>query len=377
MFGTSQKNSTYKLGIWLLAGLLLMLPTVGFAQVRADAEGVPEIQGEFLNDYTGKITGIRKVEISANLRKGSRVSRLHPVLVVMNKLGDFPKMPQKIDDFAVELAQKWKDKLDNIGVLILVPLESRKVFVAKDKEVPQSLADSIVKEMLTDSVKKQLRGGNITQAMYFGSQGVQRALTDYGTKKRGAKKGRKGAVAGGTKKTVTRTTRTRTRTRHPRRSRRSVSRDGYMISRPKRNRGVSIMAWLCPLMIVVFIIIAVIAMFAGRRHGYGGGAPVGYGGGGYGYGGGGGGFFSGMMTGGMLGYMFGGGFGGHGYGGGYGGGYGDGGYSETTETYTETSYDGGGYDGGGGDWGGGGGFDDGGFDSYGGDFDGGGSFGEW
>ena len=47
MFGTSQKNSTYKLGIWLLAGLLLMLPTVGFAQVRADAEGVPEIQGEF------------------------------------------------------------------------------------------------------------------------------------------------------------------------------------------------------------------------------------------------------------------------------------------------------------------------------------------
>ena len=339
-------------GGWLLIAMMLMTPAIGLAQVKADADGIPEVQGEFLNDFTGKIQGVRKVEISSTLRRGSRTSRIHTVLVVINKLGDFPKMPQKIDGFAENLANKWRKQFDDIGILIVFSLEDKKAYAAKSAKLDPSLTRSIEKAIFSESTKGQLLKGNITQAMFFASQSIRDTLTSHASAN--AKPKKKTSASGGKSgytKTVRRTTRT------PRRGRRS---------RRSRSGGTSIMSWLCPILIVVMIIVAVVGMFSGRRHGYGGG---GHGGGyGGGYGGGGGGFMGGMMTGGMLGYMFGGGMGGHGYGGGYGG-YGDGGYTETTESWSESG--GGDYDGGGG-----GGFDDGGFTDYG-DFDGGGSMGEW
>ena len=305
----------------------VLMTALALAAPPMEAAEAPDYDGEFFTSLRAEgIHGRTKVEISKTLRLAAQASRIHPMLVVIDRLSDFPRMPQTIDGFATALAKDWKvgDAETKKGILVLFSISDRKLFVSKTANLDQDVSDAVSKAM-GGKVTDALREGDVTRAMKLAAGAIAETLPDQGSSL--------GAAGGGKQRTVTRTTRTRT------------PRGGY-----SRRGGSGIGCF--GIMIIFMVLSSIIGSFTGRG-GWGGGMRGGY------YGGGGG-FFSGMLAGGMLGHMFGGGHGG--WGGGYGGG---GGFTETTTTESWT-------DGGGG--GGGGGF----FDSFGGgDFDGGGSFGEW
>lgn len=328
-------------GILIVAMLLgFSDPTLQSRALAAESADIPEYQGEFFTDLTGTLSGREKVEVSKTLNAAAQSSRIHPMLVLINKMSDYPGMPQQFDAFANKLAQAWKigDHKTKKGVLVLFSLDDRKFGAVKTANVPQSVADSI-KQSMVGRVTDSLKSEKITRAMVLASQNIAMRLPNAA---------RKAATStrSSPRKTVTKTTRTR---RHL----------APTYSGRTRSSGGSGWGWIIGIGIVIFIVMIVFGSIGGSRHGYGGGMGGGY------YGGGGG-FFSGMLTGGLLGYMFGGGMG-HSH-------YGRGSYGSDYEetTTTESWTDGGDSISDAGD------FDVGGFDSFGGgDFDGGGSFGEW
>lgn len=307
----------------------VLMTALAMAVSPASAAEAPDYDGEFFTSLRAEgLHGRTKVEISKTLRLAAQASRIHPMLVVIDRLSDFPRMPQTIDGFATALAKDWKvgDAETKKGILVLFSIGDRKLFVSKTANLDQSVSDAVAKAM-GGKVTDALREGDVTRAMKLAAGAIAETLPDQGSSL--------GAAGGGKVRTVTRTTRTRTPF------------GGY--SR-RGGRGLGGGFGCFGILIMFLVVSSIIGSLTGR-----GGWGRGMGGGYYG---GGGGFFSGMLAGGMLGHMFGGGYGG--WGGGYGGG--GGGFTETTTTESWT------------DSGGGGGF----FDSFGGgDFDGGGSFGEW
>lgn len=308
--GTLQANS-------LVCMLVLTLHCVtGRATAQESTSGAPDYEGEFFSDLTHSIHARQKVEISRKLRVAAQTSRTHPMLVLISRMNQYPSMPQTIDGFASTLAQQWRigDQQTKKGVLVLFALLDRKFYVARTGNVQQRVSDAIARGLSGSMVREALGAEENGRAMMLAADVIAEQLTATAP---AASTGRGGV------------------------SRRYVDRHR------RRGGGPSLGGLMCPGFIVLMIIMSVMGMFRGRRHGYGPGyRGIGYGGGGFG---GTGSFLGGMATGGLLGYMFGGGgsrlFGGH---------------------HSVSGGDSG--------WGGFGG----GFDSFGGGgFDGGGSFGEW
>ena len=287
----------------------------------------PDFDSEFFTDFSDSVPSRQKMEIRRTLRHGNEASAIHTMIVVIDYLSQFPDMPQDTKKFATKLAGDWGvgDQNTKRGILILLSLEERELFVAKTSNVDQALADNIRNAILGGRAKAALKANDIGLAMKLAAEATVDVLPTA----------RAAAAAGGNQPTkqVTRTTTTRQ----------------YHNNRRRRGGGGGLGA-IGGILVFVVVVCMIASLFGNRGgHGYGGS----YGGRGGRGGWGGGGFMSGMLTGGMLGWMF---SGNRGY-----GGHGGGGFTETTTTES---------------WGGGGG--GGGFDSFGGgNFDGGGSFGDW
>lgn len=342
-----------------LVALTLLAPAHPVA-----AQGVPDYEGEFFTDLTGKVGARDKVQISRTLRVAAESSHVHPMLCVLNRMADYPDLPQEFQAFGAKLATSWEigDVDTKQGVLLLFSLEDRKFGAFKTTNVAQGVTDAI-QAGVARSVTSALKSGDVTQAMQRAAQVLAETLPERSGGGSGPPP--TGGASGNQPHTVTKTT----TTRRPLDDRPRGG--GFTIPRVAGGgAGLGCCCWAIGLFFIVTIFFRFIRSLFGGFGGYGRGMGGGYyGGGGYGYGGGGGGsFLGGMATGGALGYLLGDRHGGGGYGGG------GGGYTETTTTESWSSGGGGGGGFfGGGDSGGGGGFD-----SFGGgNFDGGGSFGEW
>jgi uncharacterized protein len=340
-----------------VAGLVLVLAA---APARAQ---VPDYEGEFFTDLTHSVSARQKVEISRTLRVAAESSRVHPMLVVVDRMASYPDLPQNEKDFATRLFEEWKigDATTKKGVLALFSIGDRKYYIVKSTNVDQSMTDSI-SDGFKQGTLTALRDGNVTKAMTLAAQTMATSL-----------------MQSPAPRSVTSTpVHTFTRTTHDHHV------DGQAVpwTPPSHSYHVGTGGGACCFFIIgsfllLWFFVFVIRSLTGTG-GYGPNYGGYYGGGGgyYGGGGGGGGFLSGMATGGLLGYLFGSG-GSSGYSSGWGGGWGSGGGGSYTDTTTTETWSSGG---GSSDWSSGGGGDSGGggFDSFGGgSTDGGGSGGSW
>ena len=355
--------------LFLLPLVLLGLFLFGPAGTLFAQDKYPELEGEFFSDLTGKVDAATKREIARDMRHSLQDSKIHVVLACINRMGDYPKLPQQIEKFSEAVAERWEigEKKSKLGILVLFSIDDRKFSVNKTKEMSTRLTDDI-KAQLMDLPVKALKQNNVALAMRRAKNVLLETVPSFDSAK-GAKNvvGNGKARSGKTRSTTSPVTnRNQTRRQPPTR----------VIKQEKRSGG-AMGGLFCAGFAFLMIFLVVIGIFSSSSRGYG---RSGYGGRGYGYGHGpgygGDGFFSGMLTGGLLGSMFGGSH--HGWGGGYhheehhhhhyddGGGYDAGGYD--AGGYDAGGYDAGGYDAGGFDYG---------ADTFGGgDFDGG-SFGEW
>jgi uncharacterized membrane protein YgcG len=342
-------GSSLLLGVALLPVLLFVLATPARTQ---GAAGVPEYEGEFFTDLTHKIPVKDKVDIGRTLRNAAQVSMVHPMLVLIDKMSAYPSMPQEIKGFANKLATEWKigEVSTKKGILALFSVEDRKFFIARTKNLDQSVTDQI-RDGFKGRAVETLKSGDLNRAMKLAADTIATTLPA-------------GIAA---RSTTPRNTggHTITRTTHEHRvgaptysGRRNTLTSG---AGEERSSGPSWLVWIGIGLMALLAVQMLSSLFMGGQ-GQGSGGP-GYGGGG----GGGGGFFSGMLTGGLLGYMF---SGSSLFGGGSHSQPQDHSYTDTTTTET-TNDTGPSVDGGGGHSGSS-------FDDFGGgDFDGGGSDGNW
>jgi len=213
---------------------------------------VPDYEGEFFTDLSDTLSSRQKVEISRALRVGAQASRIHPMLVVIDQMSDYPDLPQDIGKFATELANSWKigDHETKKGILALFSLQDRKFFIARTANVEQRVTDSIQKSMMS-RVASSLKSGEVPRAMLLAAQNIAENLPAASSRTSSSGKASGGAAA--PTKTVTRTTRTRHYTGRSRRYRSGGTTFGSIIG----------------LLFFAIFFMAIFSMLSGGRHGYG------------------------------------------------------------------------------------------------------------
>jgi hypothetical protein len=261
------------------AGLLLA------AALPARAQS-PDYEGEFFSDYTHSVPTRTSVEISKTLRVGAQQSRVHPMLVLVNRMSDFPNMPQSVDEFATKLLHDWRvgDVDTHKGVLALFSIGDHKFWVVHTAELDRSVNDAI-SSSFKGGVTDALKAGDVARAMQRAADAIAASLARASSS----------SSSSSSQPVHTVTTTTHTHTETP-----SYSRP-VSYSSGGSGSGMGCVVGLFGFMVIAFVVISLVSALSGASRGYGGG----YYGGGYYGGGGGGGFWSGMATGGLLGYLFG------------------------------------------------------------------------
>ncbi len=239
----------------------------------------PSAADGYVTDRAGLLSGSEEQALEQKLAAYDRESSTQIVVVILRTLGG-----AAIDQYAVELGQSWGvgQKGQDNGMVVLVAIEDRRVFIATGYGVEGSVPDIVAGQIIRETITPQFRRGNYFRGLALATD----ALIET------------------------------TRGEFQAQPRRSLSED----------TGID-MATLLILMIIIFFIIQGLRngdddgdMPTGgrryRRRHYNGGPVIIWGGGsGGGWGGGGG--FGGGFGGGGFGGFGGGGFGGGGAGGGW------------------------------------------------------------
>lgn len=141
------------------------------------AHAVPEYDGEFFTDFTHRVTGRKKTEVSRVLRLSAETSLVHPMLVVVDRLADYPDMPQDIQQFATRLANEWRigESTSKKGLLALFAIQDRAFFIARTDNVEQSVLDRI-RAAIGGRTTDALRRGDVPTAMLLAAENIATAL---------------------------------------------------------------------------------------------------------------------------------------------------------------------------------------------------------
>jgi uncharacterized protein len=161
-----------KLACQAILGIALLVAVA--APVRAQT---PECDGEFFTDLTHEVTASQKVEISRTLRKAAESSRVHPMLVVVRHMSDWPSLPQDASGFATQLAQEWKvgEASTHQGVLALFAIGDRQFFVARTSNVSQGVSDTIAAGF-RGRTSEALKSGDVGHAMTLAAESIAVSL---------------------------------------------------------------------------------------------------------------------------------------------------------------------------------------------------------
>ncbi len=148
----------------------LILVIFIFFGVAAVAQKFPEPQSppRLVNDYIGALTKSELQSLEAKLLSYNDTTSTEVAVVIIESTDGYP-----IDDYTFRLGEKWgigrADK-DN-GVLVLVALGDRDIFIATGYGMEGVLPDAIVKRIIENDIKPAFRAGD-----YYG--GLDAATTD-------------------------------------------------------------------------------------------------------------------------------------------------------------------------------------------------------
>lgn len=132
--------------LWLL--LFLIIQT-SWAQNTSDFPDKPN-PPRLVVDYTGTLESYQVSQLEGKLRQFNDSTSNEIAVVIISNIGDYD-----ISDYAIQLGHKWgigKEKKDN-GVLLLVALENRKMFIATGQGLEGALPDLICKRIVEYKIK--------------------------------------------------------------------------------------------------------------------------------------------------------------------------------------------------------------------------------
>jgi uncharacterized protein len=135
--------------IRILSLLLFLIYQNSLAQNISDFPEKPT-PPRFLVDYTGTLEAYQINQLESTLRQFNDSTSNEIAVVIMRNIGDYD-----ISDYAIQLGHKWgigKEKKDN-GVLLLIALENRKMFIATGQGLEGALPDLVCKRIVDTKIK--------------------------------------------------------------------------------------------------------------------------------------------------------------------------------------------------------------------------------
>lgn len=150
--------------------LAIILLTITFGTVTGQSYPDPPYPPRLVNDFTSTLTEGETEQLEKKLRNYYDSTSTQIAIVMLKTLDGYP-----IDDYSINLAKKWGvgKAGKNNGVLILVSMEERKIFIANGFGMEGVLTDGRTKRIIEQDIKPSFKEGRIQQGL---DKGVDRII---------------------------------------------------------------------------------------------------------------------------------------------------------------------------------------------------------
>lgn len=154
--------------------LLLCLCLLAASIAGRAAETIPVAHTRFFNDFAVTVKPETAERLNRELAAFERQTSTQVVAAI------FPKMQSAsgVEEYAQRLHQAWKigQKGKDNGVLILVFIQDRKVWIHTGRGAEGALPDATCKDIVDDQMTPRFKQGDFDGGMIVGVQAVMQAL---------------------------------------------------------------------------------------------------------------------------------------------------------------------------------------------------------
>lgn len=130
------------------------------------AQEYPEKTNKLVNDYASLLNSEQNQALEYSLDTFSKAHLTQIAVVIMETVGDYP-----IEDYTVGLAQKWGVgvKGKNNGILLLVALKDRKLWIATGYGAEGAVTDALARRIIEKEIKPYFKQGEYFQGLVQGT----------------------------------------------------------------------------------------------------------------------------------------------------------------------------------------------------------------
>ncbi len=149
-----------------LAGLSTVVAVLTLAGARSEAapEPLPTPLG-FVSDFAGVVDGATKARLTDRIRELKQKTGSEIAVVTLPTTE-----PDPVSERAIRLAEAWKpgDRQKDNGVLFLVAVQDRELFIATGYGIEGALPDGLVGEIRDRTIVPKFRAGNLAGGIEAG-----------------------------------------------------------------------------------------------------------------------------------------------------------------------------------------------------------------
>lgn len=141
-----------------------------------DKDGVPIPTNSYVNDFTGKILKSYEIDtLNSRLEEYEKSTTTQIVVIIMPTL---PSQWGDIADLAFETGDRWKigqEETDN-GILLLILLDDRKMFIATGYGSEGALTDVICTRITQNNIAPHFKNEKYFEGISVGIEKIQLAM---------------------------------------------------------------------------------------------------------------------------------------------------------------------------------------------------------
>lgn len=164
----------------LLSRLFLLLL---FLPLMAAAEDFPEKSKTLVTDYASVLSAEQRMQLEANLVRFNDSTSTQIAVVILRSVGSYD-----ISDYSVQLFNRWKigQEQKNNGILLLIALEDRKMFITTGYGLEGVLPDALCKRIITREITPYFKVQDYFGGIMAGTEAIMQTVKgEYTADRRG------------------------------------------------------------------------------------------------------------------------------------------------------------------------------------------------
>lgn len=155
----------------ILFTIFCLLSIGAYAQVEKVIPGAPQ-PPKLVNDYTSTLTQLQQHELENKLKNYDDTTSNQIAVVVVESLQGYDPY-----EYATALGRKWGvgNKQFNNGVVLLVAIKDRKVFIAPGRGLEGAMPDVICKQIIDYEILPGFKGSDYYRGIDKGTDAIMKA----------------------------------------------------------------------------------------------------------------------------------------------------------------------------------------------------------